>query len=373
MVFEKNGVVVVGLQFGDEGKGKILDFLICPWDACVRFQGGPNAGHTIVRGQQKHVLHSLPTGMLHQKVDNYIGAGCVIDPEGLEKEIVNLKAEGAYHGRLFISPKAHIITAEHKQQDSESEISREIGTTKRGIGPAYTDKSRRTGVRAGNVLDINSSTFRDNDVKFGDIIDTFDFSRYDTVYYEGAQGTMLDVDHGSYPYVTSSNTVSGAACTGAGVPPTHISTVIGVTKGYTTRVGSGPFPTEVTGAAGDHLGRVGNEYGSTTGRKRRCGWLDLVALRAAVRTNGVTGLAVTKLDVLTLPEIMVCTEYGPDGSPRYREFPGFGNDLSKVKTQKYLPRQVREYLDYISHYLDVPVFYASVGPDTEQTIVLSQE
>ncbi len=363
MRIEKNGVVVVGLQYGDEGKGKILDFLLGSGDACVRFQGGPNAGHTIRNGDDKHVLHSLPTGILKKNVDNYIGAGCVLDPDGLENEIVNLKAKDAYKGKLFISPKAHIIKQEHREQDATSELSKEIGTTKRGIGPAYADKVRRVGLRAGDI-ELKLSA----DVKYGDVVDTFGFKHYDTIYYEGAQGTMLDVDHGTYPYVTSSNTIAGAACTGAGVPPTHINKVIGVMKAYTTRVGSGPFPTELFNSDGEHLGRVGNEYGSTTGRKRRCGWLDLKALENAVRINGVTALAVTKLDVLTMPKIYAAVNYQSYGTPVFVEFPGVKQDITNMRDETQLPDEVKAYLDFISDYLDVPIYYVSVGPDTEQTI-----
>jgi adenylosuccinate synthase len=413
-------VVIVGAQWGDEGKGKVTDYLAKDADVVVRYQGGNNAGHTIVVGPSTYKFHLVPSGMLHRDKVCVLGNGMVIDPEVLITELDKLESEGVDTSRLRISERAHIILPSHKLLDLHAEERKgaaKIGTTGRGIGPAYRDKVNRSGVRVGDPTDAESlkrkvaQHFAEHHSEIGEtdwtvertvayvtkahsrlaphVCDTSVFinERLDEggrVLLEGAQGTLLDIDHGTYPFVTSSNPTAGGACIGAGIGPTRINVVMGVSKAYTTRVGSGPFPTELTDEAGVRMREAGREYGTTTGRPRRCGWLDLVALRYAVRVNGMTHLAITKLDVLDeLDEIRVCTAYRVAGKevehfpadqatldrvePVLETLPGWKSSTQGARVWSDLPAPAISYITRIEEVLRVPVSLVSVGADRAAT------
>ncbi|HEX9265138.1 MAG TPA: adenylosuccinate synthase [Candidatus Binatia bacterium] len=422
-------VAIIGAQWGDEGKGKVVDLFTHEADIIVRFQGGNNAGHTLVVDGKKTVLHLVPSGALHPDKLCIIGNGVVVDPEVLIAEIEALKAQGhLVHSELLrISEQAHVIMPYHKAIDLARERLRgkgKIGTTGRGIGPAYEDKVARVGIRFVDLLE--EDTFRDKLRKnieekniylkailkekalhFDEIHDNYVGYRdklkdYVTntgllldremragkrVLFEGAQGTLLDVDHGTYPYVTSSSTITGGACSGAGVGPQNIQQVIGISKAYTTRVGSGPFPTELNGPDGETLRREGAEFGATTGRSRRCGWFDAIGVRHAVRMNGMTGIALTKLDVLTgFKKIPICTAYRYDGNlitefpasskvmqkadPVYEEMDGWSEPLDNVRNFSDLPKSAQKYVRRIEKVIGTEIILVSVGPGREQTILL---
>ncbi len=410
--------VIVGTQWGDEGKGKITDILAEKMDLVVRYQGGNNAGHTVVVGEEVFKLHLIPSGILYDSVLSIIGNGVVIDPGVLLQEIEKLDKQGIKidENRLNISSIAHVILPVHRSIDSNQESLRreeKIGTTGRGIGPCYTDKVSRIGVRMMDLLSEDRLRKRlqkhphVNTEEFETILSTYlDYGKklkpfvVDTslkinqaiasgkkIIMEGAQGTMLDVDHGTYPFVTSSNPISGAACIGAGIGPHKIDQVIGVTKAYSTRVGEGPFPTEEFDEVNDYLRNKGHEFGTTTSRPRRCGWLDLVILRYAVRVNGITEVCLTKLDVLDeLRTIKVCTGYRtPEGiveefpldletfsesEPIYDELPGWEEDISQATSFEDLPQNAKSYVKYISNILGVRISLVSVGSKRKQTIHL---
>lgn len=425
----KSTVVVLGAQWGDEGKGKIVDLLTEHADLVVRFQGGNNAGHTLIVGGEKTILHLLPSGILHRGKTCLIGNGVVIDPEVLVSEIEKIKQRGFLKNdkQLLISDRAHVIMPYHRSIDQLRETAKgdgKIGTTGRGIGPAYEDKIARRGIRMADLIDPDLLRKRLEEVLplhnayltkiLGGVAFSIDqvYAQYlelgkilqkhvcdgivfldeqlakgKKVLFEGAQGTSLDIDHGTYPYVTSSNTVGAAACVGSGVGPGVISEVWGVTKAYTTRVGSGPFPTELDDEVGELLREKGGEYGSTTGRSRRCGWLDLVVLRHAARVNGLTALAITKLDVLSgFKKIKVCTAYKLKGKlihhvpskvedlnelkPVYKEFPGWQEDISSIRSYAKLPQNAKRYLDALEKALELPLVLVSVGPSREQNALL---
>jgi len=422
-------VVGVGVQWGDEGKGKVVDILAEHADIVVRYQGGNNAGHTLVVGDQKTVLHQVPSGVLHEGKICVIGNGVVVDPAALLEEIDKLRSRGYLQdpGLLKISDRAHMIMPYHRAIDQARERLRgegRIGTTGRGIGPTYEDKMARIGLRFADFLE--ESTFADAlravleeknaylRTMLGE--QALDFARISEQYaqlrerlaphvidasvfldralaagrrvlFEGAQGTMLDVDHGTYPYVTSSNTISAAACTGGGIAPSRITSVVGITKAYTTRVGSGPFPTELLDEVGQKLQHDGEEFGATTGRPRRCGWFDAVVARHSVRLNGLNGLAVTKLDVLTgMKTVRVCVGYELDGrriddvpasiaafnavKPVYEDFPGWDEALSRARSLDDLPATVRRYLTALEELTGTPIFMVSVGARRQDTIIL---
>jgi len=422
-------VAIIGAQWGDEGKGKIVDLFTEDADIIVRFQGGNNAGHTLVVDGKKTILHLVPSGALHPGKFCVIGNGVVVDPEILIEEIIALKRQGhlADDSRLRISDQAHVIMPYHKSIDLARERLRgkgKIGTTGRGIGPAYEDKVGRVGIRFVDLLE--EDTFRDKlrrnieekniylkailkekTLDFDEIHDAY--GRYrerlkgyvaDTgrlldreiragkrVLFEGAQGTLLDVDHGTYPFVTSSSTITGGACSGSGVGPQHIQQVIGISKAYATRVGSGPFPTELDGPDGETLRREGAEFGATTGRSRRCGWFDAVGVRHAVRVNGFTGIALTKLDVLTgFKKIPICTAYRYQGQrldefpasskimqgaePVYETMEGWDQPIGAVKKFADLPAAARQYVRRLEEIVGAEIILVSVGPGREQTILL---
>src|SRR5436309_6603612 len=419
-------IVIVGAQWGDEGKGKVTDLLAEQADAVVRFQGGNNAGHTIVRGGQTWKLHLIPSGILHRGKLCVIGNGVVIDPKVLTDELEELSRRSIDTSALRISANAHLIMPYHLLLDhaGETKLGKlQIGTTRRGIGPCYADKAARLGIRMQDLLDekilkqkINAAmepkrlslrpyakdpsldlhAMTEEYRTLGHRLEPFiaDTQRivWDTldnsglVLFEGAQGTLLDIDHGTYPFVTSSNPIAGAACVGAGVGPKDIDEVWGITKAYVTRVGAGPFPTELDDEMGDRLREAGGEFGTTTGRARRCGWLDLVALRYAVRLNGLTGLVITKLDALTgLDPLQVAVRYsGPEGAsfdefpyhqsmvhkatPEYIPVPGWHEDVSGARSLEELPRAARDYLALISDHLGVPIVLVGVGPGRDQVI-----
>jgi adenylosuccinate synthase len=416
----------VGAQWGDEGKGKVTDLLAEEADLVIRFQGGNNAGHTIVRNGDEYKFHLIPSGILYPGKACAIGNGVVIDPQVLLGEIEGLKRRGIDVSGLKISANAHLIMPYHVVLDSAGEArlgKLRIGTTRRGIGPCYADKAARLGIRVQDLLDeailrkkimaalqpkrhvlrshakdpaLDLHAMTEEYVTYGHrleqhISDTAllcheTLEQDGTVVFEGAQGTMLDIDHGTYPFVTSSNPVAGAACVGAGVGPKAIDEVWGVAKAYVTRVGEGPFPTELDDAVGRHMLERGHEYGTTTGRQRRCGWLDLVALRYATRINGLTGLAVTKLDVLSgLDPLRVCTRYRHGEGAVFEDFPyhqsilhsaeavteelpGFEDDISECRTLADLPPAARDYLQYVSDFVSVPVKLVGVGPGRDQVI-----
>jgi adenylosuccinate synthase len=414
--------VLLGLQWGDEGKGKIVDVLTNNYDIIARFQGGPNAGHTLEFDGIKHVLHTIPSGIFHKGIVNLIGNGVVIDPVIFEKEINALDKLNLEISELLISKKAHLILPTHKLLDAASEHAKgknKIGSTLKGIGPTYMDKTGRNGLRVGDIksenFDVKYNKLKTKHIellKFYDFeykleeLETSWFKSLETlkkfehiesehyihnsikegkkILAEGAQGTLLDIDFGSYPFVTSSNTITAGACTGLGVAPNQISDVFGIFKAYCTRVGSGPFPTELDDEIGDHLGRVGNEFGATTGRARRCGWIDLPALRYAININGVTQLMMMKSDVLSgIDKIKVCTHYELNGpstridylpfednnnlKPIYKELKGWDMNLMDLKNLSDAPSEVHEYISYLEKELNVPIKIISVGPDRKQT------
>jgi adenylosuccinate synthase len=416
-------VVIVGAQWGDEGKGKLVDVLAERADWVVRYQGGANAGHTVQIGEKSFVLHQIPSGILHSGVRCAIGNGVVLDPETLFTEIDELIADGVdVQGRLYVSDRAHLVLPYHKLVDSMSSASREIGTTGRGIGPAYEDKIARRGVR---VLDLrhperlrarvergvahaNAQLTAFGVTERADLEVTLTALARITprilpitedvglavhrairtgarVLLEGAQGSMLDVDHGTYPFVTSSSTTSGGAAIGVGIAPSSIHAALGVVKAYTTRVGNGPLPTELDEPLASRIRELGNEYGATTGRPRRCGWFDSVVVRYATRINGLTGIAVTKLDVLdTLDRIALCTGYRIDGElytefpgdlvaleraePQYEWLEGWQQSTADARTRDDLPAQARTYLQRIEALVDAPIPYISVGTRRDQII-----
>jgi adenylosuccinate synthase len=420
------GLVIVGAQWGDEGKGKIVDLLAERADAVVRFQGGNNAGHTIVREGEKWKFHLIPSGILYPGKRCIIGNGVVIDPRVLTDEIDGLRARGIDTSGLRISANAHLIMPYHLLLDSAGEAKlgdQQIGTTRRGIGPCYSDKASRLGIRVQDLLDekilkqkivaalepkrlllrpfakdpsLDLRTMTDEYLTYGHrleqhIADTASLiwevlDAKGSVIFEGAQGALLDIDHGTYPFVTSSNPVAGAACVGAGVGPKDIDEVWGVTKAYATRVGAGPFPTELDDEVGEEMRTRGSEFGTTTGRPRRTGWLDLVALRYAARINSLTALAITKLDVLSgFPRLHVCTRYrGEEGAifyqfpyhqsvlhhatPEYEQLPGWTEDLGECRSESDLPGAARDYLAYVADFVGVPVVLIGVGPGREQVI-----
>ncbi len=423
-------VVAVGAQWGDEGKGKIVDWLAPRAELVVRFHGGNNAGHTLVVDGEKTVLHVVPAGVLQPGTLNLIGPGVVVDPEVLLGELDALTARGVLRdpSRVRVSGRAHVILPWHQAQDlarEEKAAERAIGTTGRGIGPTYEDKVARRGIRVADLLDgrlvrerieqvapvknfeltgyhrwkpVDVEALVEQCIEWGRRLEPYvdhtgrilDHALRDgkSVLFEGAQGTFLDIDHGTYPYVTSSNCVAGAACTGAGVGPTRIDRVLGITKAYATRVGGGPFPTEETGEVGERLRAAGAEFGATTGRPRRCGWLDAVMLRESVTVNGLTGLAMNKLDVLSgLREVPVCTAYRIDGKvthefpmtlgevaraePIYEAQPGWREALSSIRRFEDLPDAARRYVDRVEALAGVPVEILSIGPAREETIVRS--
>lgn len=419
--------VVIGTQWGDEGKGKIVDLLASEMDIVARYQGGANAGHTICWGDKTFVLHLVPSGIFHENVTCVIGNGVVIDPVAVMEEIRMIRDLGYdVDGRLIISHNAHLIMPYHKRIEEARERARDagaIGTTGRGIGPAYVDKVARTGIRVVDLLDrdvlrvklkeaieeknailkgiydadeLNVEQIIEEYVEFDKLIDPYvtDTSQYlcnalkegQHVLAEGAQGSLLDVDFGTYPFVTSSHPTVGGCCTGLGVPPTEIHRVIGIVKAYCTRVGNGPFPTELQDEAGRRLRSTGDEFGATTGRPRRCGWLDLVALRYTAMINGLTELAITKLDVLTgFDELRICTSYRYDGKesarfpsevqtlekvePIYESFEGWSEDLTAADRFEDLPDEARRYLAFVSDFVGVPISMTSTGPKREQIVM----
>ena len=416
--------LLLGLQWGDEGKGKIVDVLTSNYDIIARFQGGPNAGHTLVFNKKKYVLHTIPSGIFHENKINIIGNGVVIDPIILQKEIDKIKSENVkIYSSLFISRKAHLILPTHRLLDAASEKSKgknKIGSTLKGIGPTYMDKTGRNGFRIGDLendqwknkyyeltkkhqklidfyevdLDYNleklHNEFFDSieNLKKIQFIDSEDFFMKSinnkSILAEGAQGSLLDIDFGTYPYVTSSNTTAAGACTGLGIAPNSIGDVFGIFKAYTTRVGSGPFPTELFDEYGSRMSKVGNEFGATTGRPRRCGWLDLVALKYACQINGVTKLMMMKTDVLTgFDKVLVSTAYKYRGStihhlpfdlsdkslePIYTEFEGWSEDLRKMNNINQLPQNLKKYISFLENELKIPITIVSVGPDRKETI-----
>lgn len=384
--------IVVGAQWGDEGKGKIVDLLSEHHDVVIRYQGGANAGHTLVVDGRKTVLHLIPSGILHPGKLCVLGTGMVIDPLVLHSEIEKLRDAGVQVGpkNLRVSNRAHVILPHHITEDRDRETARgvnAIGTTVRGIGIAYEAKARRDGVRMADFVDEATELSRFLQPFVCDTSVLLDEHQRKGARFllEGAQGTLIDLDWGTYPYVTSSSCVAGGACSGAGVGPTSIGAVVGVIKAYSTRVGNGPFPTELRGDMEEFLRTRGGEFGATTGRARRCGWLDFVGLQHAARANGFSGLAVTKLDVLSgLEEIAVCVRYELDGQaikgvparteelnrcfPVYVWMPGWREDISTARCMDDLPQAARSYLEQIEEFVGVPVWYVSVGPDREQTI-----
>ncbi len=418
--------LLLGLQWGDEGKGKIVDVLTTKYNIIARFQGGPNAGHTLVFNGQKHVLHTIPSGIFHEGTINLVGNGVVIDPVIFKKELDKLAEQGIdYKKSLLISRKAHIILPTHRLLDAASEASKgkaKIGSTLKGIGPTYMDKTGRNGIRVG---DIELADWKDRyraladkheamiafynadvqydlpelEIEFFNAVETLktltfiDSEEYlhqaqksgKSILAEGAQGSLLDIDFGTYPFVTSSNTTAAGACTGLGIAPNQIGDVYGIFKAYTTRVGSGPFPTELFDEDGETMCRVGHEFGATTGRKRRCGWLDLVALRYACQINGVTKLIMMKGDVLSgFKTLKVCTSYKYNGTeifhlpynieeesvtPVYTEFKGWNEDLTAMTENSQMPKALNDYIEFLEKELEIPITIVSVGPDRKQTIV----
>ena len=415
--------VILGLQWGDEGKGKIVDFFAKDYDVIARFQGGPNAGHTLYVNDKKIVLHQIPSGIFHEAKTNLIGNGVVLDPITLKKECDDVAAMGVdYKKNLFISERTHLILPTHRALDKASELSKghdKIGSTLKGIGPAYMDKTGRNGLRVGDLLDKNFTTqYIKLRMKHQRLLDNFNFaediSNWEEEFFEaleflrefkivngeyfinekisagkkilaeGAQGSMLDVDFGTFPFVTSSSTISAGVCSGLGIAPQKIKEVIGITKAYCTRVGGGPFPTELTDATGDFLRNAGNEFGSTTGRPRRCGWIDLVALQFACMINGVTQLVMTKADILDgLDELKVCKGYNVNGEEKnyvpfqmnrinieaiYQSFEGWKTIVSEIDNYAAMPGKMKTYINYLNEFLKVPVKYISNGPGREQIV-----
>ena len=415
--------LLLGLQWGDEGKGKIVDVLTSKYDIIARFQGGPNAGHTLVFNNKKYVLHTIPSGIFHKNKINLIGNGVVIDPVILCKEILNIRNENIKISEtLLISKKAHLILPTHRILDAASEMSKgknKIGSTLKGIGPTYMDKTGRNGFRVGelenkkwkdkyvelrdkhielikffkvnlnfNLKKLEEEFFQSVDeLKKIDFVDSENFlfeANDKKILAEGAQGSLLDIDFGTYPYVTSSNTTAAGACTGLGISPNSVNQVFGIFKAYTTRVGSGPFPTELFDSYGERMSKVGNEFGATTGRPRRCGWLDLVALKYACRVNGVSKLMMMKTDVLSgFDKVLVCTNYNYKGKiidyipydlsesslkPVYKEFKGWSEDLRQIDSFENLPKNLNYYIKFLEKELEVPIVIVSVGPDRKETL-----
>lgn len=420
-------VVILGTQWGDEGKGKIVDMLTDNADAVVRFQGGHNAGHTIVVGDETTILHLIPSGILRDNVECYVGNGVVLSPEALLEELNMLQAKGvSANEKLFISDGCPLILPYHILLDQAREKARgksAIGTTGRGIGPAYEDKVARRGLRAGDLLNVENSID-----KLSSILDYHNYVlknyfAHDTcdpaktadqlrvwadqikpmicdvshrlyelqqqgkrILFEGAQGTLLDIDHGTYPFVTSSNTTSGGVCSGSGIAPNSLDYVLGIVKAYTTRVGAGPFPTELFDSTGEHLGEKGHEFGATTGRQRRCGWLDAIALKRAMHINGVTGICLTKLDVLDeLEEIRICTSYQLNGKsitclpfnaesiehcePNYISLPGWQSSTVGKTQFNNLPSNAKAYIEKIEEILETPIDIISTGPERSENVI----
>lgn len=415
--------VLLGLQWGDEGKGKIVDYLAPRYDMVARFQGGPNAGHTLNIEGKKFVLHTIPSGVFNEKCVNLIGNGVVIDPVTFKKEVTGLEQIGiSLAKKLFISKKAHLILPSHRVLDAASEAQKgdaKIGSTLKGIGPAYMDKTGRNGLRVGDIVakdfqqrynhlkEKHLSLLKLYDFKFdlasmeeewfAGIESIRQFTLTDGEYFvndflqngkkvlaEGAQGSMLDIDFGTYPFVTSSNTITAGACTGLGISPQSINKVMGITKAYCTRVGGGPFPTELLDETGEALRREGQEFGATTGRPRRCGWLDLVALKYTIMLSGVTDLIVTKADVLSIfDEIKVCTKYKVNGElsshipfdicndriePQYEALNGWGKAINTINKKEHLPGAITDYISYLQKQTGIKVLMLSVGPGREQLI-----
>lgn len=415
--------VILGLQWGDEGKGKIVDFFAKDYDVVARFQGGPNAGHTLYVDDKKVVLHQIPSGVFRKGIINLIGNGVVLDPVTLKRECDTVASFGIdLKKNLFIAERTHLILPTHRALDKAAELSKgtqKIGSTLKGIGPTYMDKTGRNGLRVGDLLDKNFTTsYIKLRLKHQRLLDNYNFQEDITAWEEeffealeflkelnivngeyfinqqikagkkilaeGAQGSMLDIDFGTFPYVTSSSTISAGVCSGLGVAPQHIKDVIGVTKAYCTRVGGGPFPTELDNEMGEELRKIGNEFGATTGRPRRCGWIDLVALNFACMINGVTKIVMTKADVLdAFKELQVCTAYKINGKetleipfqmdkqkpqPQFKAFNGWNTDTSAAKSYEILPDTMKTYVNFINEYLGVKVHYISNGPGREQLI-----
>jgi adenylosuccinate synthase len=416
--------VILGMQWGDEGKGKIVDYFAKNYDVIARFQGGPNAGHTLYVDGKKIVLHQIPSGIFHEDKVNLIGNGVVLDAITLKRECENVAAFGVdYKKNLYISERAHLILPTHRALDKASELSKgneKIGSTLKGIGPAYMDKTGRNGLRVGNLLDKSFTTdYIKLRMKHQRLLDNFNFqediSAWEEEFFEameflrefkivngeyfinekiqkgqrvlaeGAQGSMLDVDFGTFPFVTSSNTISAGVCTGLGIAPQKIKEVFGISKAYCTRVGSGPFPTELNDETGELLRKTGNEFGSTTGRPRRCGWIDLVALQFACMINGVTQIIMTKADILDeLEELKVCNGYKINGKainyvpfqmnkvdiePVYKSFAGWKKDITAITGYADMPVEMKNYINYLNEFLGVPVKYISNGPGRDQLVV----
>ena len=413
--------VLLGLQWGDEGKGKIVDVLTSQYDIIARFQGGPNAGHTLEFDGIKHVLHTIPSGIFHNGVVNIIGNGVVIDPIIFDNEIKSISKLNVKISKLLISKKAHLILPTHKLLDAASEKAKgkeKIGSTLKGIGPTYMDKTGRNGLRIGDLTDKDFkgkyNRLKNKHLKLLDFYDfeyeleklenewfsclntLLNFQHIDSEHYlnkclkenkkilaEGAQGTLLDIDFGSYPFVTSSNTITAGACTGLGIAPNKINDVYGIFKAYCTRVGSGPFPTELFDETGERIAKIGNEFGATTGRPRRCGWIDIPALKYAININGVTKLMMMKADVLSgIDVIKACTHYetkegiidylpfqsNHDLTPIYKEIKGWKNDLTKLSSLNEAPKELHDYINWLEEELEVPITIVSVGPDRKQTL-----
>jgi adenylosuccinate synthase len=415
--------VILGLQWGDEGKGKIVDFFASGYQVIARFQGGPNAGHTLYVNGTKIVLHQIPSGVFHENTVNLIGNGVVLDAVTLKKESQKVAEHGIdVRKNLFIAERTHLILPTHRALDKASELAKgneKIGSTLKGIGPAYMDKTGRNGLRVGDLLDKNFTTqYIKLRLKHQRLLDSMNFQEDITsweeeffeavefmrelkvvngeyfindklsngakVLAEGAQGSMLDVDFGTFPFVTSSSTISAGVCSGLGIAPQKIRDVLGVSKAYCTRVGSGPFPTELEDETGEELRKLGSEFGATTGRPRRCGWIDLVALRFACMINGVTKIVMTKADVLdSFEQLHVCEQYKVNGQltaevpyqmlkskiePIYTALPGWKTDITAVKNYADAPARMKEYIDYIRKYLDVEISYVSNGPGRDQII-----
>jgi len=420
--------VILGLQWGDEGKGKIVDYFAKDYDLIARFQGGPNAGHTLYVNDKKLVLHQIPSGVFHDGVMNLIGNGVVLDPVVLKKECELVAQFGAdVKKNLFISQRTHLILPTHRALDKAAELSKgneKIGSTLKGIGPTYMDKTGRNGLRVGDLLDKNFTTsYIKLRMKHQTLLQNYgfqeDISEWEQDFFEaveflkqlnivngeyfinqnlqqgkrvlaeGAQGSMLDIDFGTFPFVTSSSTITAGVCNGLGVAPQKIKDVIGVTKAYCTRVGGGPFPTELDNEIGEQLRKTGNEFGATTGRPRRCGWIDLVALKFACMINGVTKIVMTKADVLDeFDELKVCTAYNINGKesqevpfqmtrvniePVYKKFKGWKISTEAAKTAKELPQAMNSYVEFINQELGVPVHYISNGPGREQIVCLNHK
>ena len=415
--------VILGLQWGDEGKGKIVDFFAKDYDLVARFQGGPNAGHTLYVNDKKVVLHQIPSGVFHEGIINLIGNGVVLDPVTLKRECDTVASFGIdLKKNLFIAERTHLILPTHRALDKAAELSKgnqKIGSTLKGIGPTYMDKTGRNGLRVGDLLDKNFTTqYIKLRLKHQRLLDNYNFQEditaweeefFETVEFlkqlnivngeyfinnqikagkrilaEGAQGSMLDIDFGTFPYVTSSSTISAGVCNGLGIAPQQIRDVIGVTKAYCTRVGGGPFPTELENETGEELRKIGNEFGATTGRPRRCGWIDLVALNFACMINGVTKIVMTKADVLdAFKELEVCTAYMLNGKesqevpfqmerqkpiPVYKAFTGWNTTTSAAKTYSELPDTMKTYVNFINNYLGVDIHFISNGPGRDQII-----